>query len=307
MAGGILMLKTIETYLALRRATGFAMLNAEYLLKSFAAFAAERGHAYVHTQTAIDWATLGPSVAQRDARLKAVCRFARHIRIEDARHELPPGNHFGARKRRRPPHIYSDAEIARLIEAAGWLQPQGGLRSLTYATLIALLAATGLRISEALKLIFADITSDGLLIRKTKFRKTRLVPLHETATAGLQRYLKSRGPGSGDDPVFADMHGRPLRYIAVKETFDRLIDKIGIRSTPARRPRLHDLRHTFAVRVLQGSPTSGNRCGPHMVALATYMGHVNIYSTYWYLEATADLVRDIAMTGEAFMTEGRRA
>ncbi|WP_245273735.1 hypothetical protein [Mesorhizobium sp. WSM3224] len=141
------MLNTIETYLALRRATGFAMSNAEYLLKSFAAFAVERGHAYVQTQTAIDWAALGPSVAQRDARLKAVCRFARHIRVEDVRHELPPANHFGACKRRRPPHIYSDTEIGRLIEAAGRLRPQGGLRSLTYATLVALLAATGLRIS----------------------------------------------------------------------------------------------------------------------------------------------------------------
>lgn len=301
------MLHTIETYLALRRATGFAMSNAEYLLKSFAAFAVERGDAYVQTQTAIDWAALGPSVTQRDARLKTVCRFARHIRVEDVRHELPPANHFGARKRRRPPHIYSGAEICRLIEAAGLLRPQGGLRSLTYATLIALLAATGLRISEALKLTFADITSDGLLIRETKFHKTRLVPLHDTVVAGLQRYLKRRGPSSGDDPVFADRRGRPLRYIAVKETFDRLVCKAGIRPTSARRPRLHDLRHTFAVRALQGSPTGRNRCGAHMVALATYMGHVNIYTTYWYLEATADLVRDIAVAGEAFMLEGRRA
>jgi len=301
------MLETIETYLALRRTTGFAMSNAEHLLKSFGAFAAERGHTHVHTQTAIDWAALGPSIAQRDARLKAVCRFARHIRIEDARHELPPANHFGTRKRRRPPHIYSGTEISRLIEAAGQLRPQGGLRSLTYATLIALLAATGLRISEALKLTFTDITSDGLLIRETKFRKTRLVPLHETAAAGLQGYLERRGPGSGDDPVFADIHGRPLRYIAVKETFDRLVAKVGIRSTSGLRPRLHDLRHTFAVRALQGSPSGRTGCGAHMVALATYMGHVNIYSTYWYLEATADLVRDIAVSGEAFLSEGAQA
>lgn len=301
------MLETIEAYLALRRATGFAMSNAEHLLKSFAAFAAERGHAYVHTQTAIDWAALGPSIAQRDARLKAVCRFARHIRIEDVRHELPPANHFGARKRRRPPHIYSGTEIGRLTEAAGRLRPQGGMRSLTYATLIALLAATGLRISEALKLTFADITSDGLLIRETKFGKTRLVPLHETTAAGLQGYLERRGPGSGEDPVFADKHGRPLRYIAVKETFDRLVGKVGIRPTSELRPRLHDLRHTFAVRALQDSPTGRNRCGAHMVALATYMGHVNIYSTYWYLEATADLVRDIALAGEAFLSDGAQA
>ena len=108
------MLKAIETYLALRRATGFAMLNAEYLLRSFAAFATERGQTHVHAQTAIDWAARGPSVAQRDARLKAVCRFVRHVRVEDARHQLPPVHHFGVRKRRRSPHIYSAAEIDRL-------------------------------------------------------------------------------------------------------------------------------------------------------------------------------------------------
>src|SRR6202161_884060 len=183
LAGGSLMLKAIEHYLALRHATGFAMLNTEYLLKSFAAFATERGQTHVHTQTAIDWASRGPSVAQRDARLKAVCRFVRHVRVDDARHELPPVNHFGARKTRRSPHIYSASEIDRLIEAALRLRPKGGLRSRTYATLIALLSVTGLRISEALKLTVADVTHDGLLIRETKFRKTRLAPLHDTAVS----------------------------------------------------------------------------------------------------------------------------
>src|SRR5260370_37756041 len=130
------------------------MSNAEYLLKSFAAFAAERGQTHVHAQTAIDWAALGPSVAQRDARLKAVCRFVRHVRIEDGRHELPPANHFGAHKRRRPPHIYSAAELNCLIEAALRLGPKSGFRSLNYATLTALLSAPGLLISEVMKLTF---------------------------------------------------------------------------------------------------------------------------------------------------------
>lgn len=301
------MLNAIETYLALRRATGFAMSSAEYLLRSFAAFAAELGQSHVQVQAAIDWAALGPTVAQRDARLRAVCRFVRHIQVEDVRHELPPANHFGARKRRRPPHIYTPDEIGRLVEAALRLRPMGGLRPHTHATLIALLSAAGLRISEALKLTIADVTSDGLLIRETKFRKTRLVPLHDTAAAGLQRYLARRGPGSDDEPVFIDKRGRSLRYIAVKETFDGLVDKAGIKSRSGRRPRLHDLRHTFAVRALQGSPTGRGRCGAHMAALATYMGHVNIYATYWYLDATADLLRDVATAGEAFMSEGRSA
>lgn len=301
------MLNAIETYLALRCATGFAMSNAEYLLKSFAAFAAERAQTHVQAQTAIDWAALGPTVAQRDARLRAVCRFVRHVQVEDERHELPPANHFGARKRRRPPHIYSADEINRLVEAALQLRPKGSLRPLTHATVIALLSATGLRISEALKLTVADVTRDGLLIRETKFRKTRLVPLHDTAVAGLERYLVRRRPRSHDDPVFVDERGLALRYIAVKETFDRLIGRAGVRSRTASRPRLHDLRHTFAVRALQGSPAGRSRCGAHMVALATYMGHVNIYATYWYLEATADLMRDVAAAGEEFLCEGGRS
>jgi len=246
-------------------------------------------------------------VAQRDARLKAVCRFVRHVRVDDARHELPPANHFGARKTRRPPHIYSAQEIDHLIEAALRLRPKGGLRPLTYATLIALLSATGLRISEALKLTVADVTGDGLLIRETKFRKTRLVPLHDTAAAGLQRYLARRRPRTDDDPMFIGKRGGPLRYIAVKETFDRLVSKAGIVTATRRRPRLHDLRHTFAVRALQGSPVGRSRSGAHMAALSTYMGHVNIYATYWYLEATADLMRDVAAAGEGFIYDGRRS
>ena len=150
------MLNAIETYLALRRATGFAMSTAECLLKSFAAFAAERGQTHVVSQTAIDWAALGPTVAQRDARLRAVCRFVRHVQVEDVGHKLPPANHFGACNRRRTPHIYTTDEIGRLIEAALRLRPMGGLRPYTYSTLIALLSATGLRISEALKLTIAD-------------------------------------------------------------------------------------------------------------------------------------------------------
>jgi integrase/recombinase XerD len=301
------MLKAIEAYLALRRATGFVMLNAECLLWSFAAFAAERGQTHVHAQTAIEWAARGPSAAQRDTRLKAVCRFARHAQVEDARHELPPVNHFGARKTRRPPHIYSAAEIDRLIEAALRLRPKGGLRPWTYATLIALLSVTGLRISEALKLTVADLTRDGLLIRETKFRKTRLTPLHDTAAVGLERYLARRRPCSEADTVFVDARGLPLRYIAVKETFDRLVGRACIVPASRRRPRLHDLRHTFAVRVLQGGAEDRSRRHGNMAALSTYMGHVNIYATYWYLEATADLMRDVALAGEAFFAEGRQS
>jgi integrase len=172
--------------------------------------------------------------------------------------------------------------------------------------LLSLLAATGLRISEALALRFTDITADGLLIRETKFRKTRLVPLHDSVVAGLERYIVScRRSGSGNDHVFVGSRGQPLQYQAVQSTFKTLLGRAGLWPAPnGRRPRLHDLRHTFAVRALQASPTGRRRIGQHMVALATYLGHVNIYATYWYLEATAELLRDIADTGETFMCQG---
>ncbi len=219
----------VAAYLALRRAAGYEMANAEYLLNSFARFAAERNETRVRTQTAIDWAAQGASAARRDERLKVVCRFARHVRVEDDRHELPPANYFGCCTTRRIPYIYSSNEISRLMQAAGRLRPRGAIRAQTYTTLIALLASTGLRISEALGLKFADITDDGLLIRETKFRKTRLVPLHHTAAAGLRRYLiRRRELGTGDDHVFVGGHGRPLPYSAVHCTFKSLLKAAGL-------------------------------------------------------------------------------
>jgi integrase len=300
------MIDAVAAYLALRRTAGFEMVNAEYLLGSFARFAAERNESHIRRQAVIDWAAQGASAAQRDQRLKAVCRFARHVRFEDDRHELPPTNYFGCRKTRRMPYIYSSNEIGRLIEATGHLRPCGAIRAQTYSTLIALLASTGLRVSEALGLRFADITDDGLLIRDTKFRKTRLVPLHDTAAAGLQCYLiRRRELGAGDDHVFIGGHGGPLPYTAVHSTFQTLLRKAGLWPAPGRhRPRLHDLRHAFAVRALLTSPPGRARTGQHMVALATYLGHVNIYATYWYLEATADLLSDVASAGELFMSGG---
>lgn len=299
------MIRAVDAYLRLRRTAGFKLESEGCLLLSFARFAVRRREQFIRAQTAIDWAALGPSLAQRDARLKAICRFARHLRAEDHRHKLPPATYFGYRNKRPVPHIYSPSEINGLIAAALRLRPKGGLalRPQTYATLLAILATTGLRISEALGLRYADITADGLLIRVTKFGKTRLVPLHDTAKIGLDRYLAQRRQASStDDHVFIGDHGRALPYHAVHSTFITLLRKANLSPAPGhRRPRLHDLRHTFAVRALQVCPSDRTRVNKHMVALSTYLGHVNIYATYWYLEAAADLMRDIADVGEAFM------
>jgi integrase/recombinase XerD len=300
------MIRAVENYLAARHAAGFELKGAYYLLHSFARFAAARGETHVRTTTAIDWASRTVSVAQRDARLKAVCRFARYMSAEDSRHELPPSRHFGYRKTRPLPHIYSREQILRLIDAALKLGPRDSLCRQTYPTLIGLLAATGLRISEALGLQFTDVTSNGLLIRKTKFQKTRLVPLHHTAVTGVERYLQLRRRArSSEQHVFIGDDGRPLRYFDVYSTFQKLLKMAGFSLSSGRRYRLHHLRHTFAVRALEASPAGRQRIGQHMLALATYMGHVNIDATYWYLETTPELLRDIAIVGEAFLCGAR--
>ena len=300
------MIRAVENYLAARHAAGFELKNQSYLVRSFARFAAARGEKHIHTATAIDWASRTVSVAQRDARLKAVCRFSRYLRAEDRRHELPPSRHFGYRKTRPLPHIYSREEIHRLMDAALKLEPLHSLPAQTFVTLLGLLAATGLRISEALNLQLSDVTPDGLLIRKTKFQKTRLVPLHQTVAARMERYLQPRRQvRSGRQEVFIDDDRRPLRYWDVYRTFQQVLKTAGLSPSSGRRYRLHHLRHTFAVRALEASPAGRQRIGRHMLALATYMGHVNIDSTYWYLETTPELLRGIAIAGEAFLWGGR--
>ena len=296
----------IETYLALRRTLGFALSTTEYLLYSFARFAATQKQTHIRTETVIRWASQARSVAQRHARYQAICLLARYLRVEDARHESPAPNYFGYRKVRRVPHIYSRDEIASLVLAATRLPSIDSLRPKTYAALICLLAATGLRISEALHLRVSDITADGLLIRKTKFQKTRLVPLHDSAVKGLARYLVHRQKSRrGGEHIFVSDDGQPLVYWKVHSVFRTLLKSAGIKPLRGRWPRIHELRHTFAVRALESSPTSRQRIGQHMLALATYLGHVNINSTYWYLETTAELLRDIAVVAENFTQGGR--
>jgi integrase len=300
------MIVAVESYLAVRRATGFTLSNTEYLLRSFAAFSADQKQTHIRTATAIDWAGQAKSVAQRHTRHQTVCRFAQYLRMEDSRHELPPPNHFGYRKSRRVPHIYSRDEIARLVLAAQRFPSSDSLLPRTYAALISLLAATGLRISEALHLLVTDIIPDGLLIRRTKFQKTRLVPLHETAVTGLAHYLMYRQKARrGGDHVFVSDQGQPLVYWKVHGVFRTLLKSAGLKPSGGRWPRIHDLRHTFAVRALESSPTGRQRIGQHMLALATYLGHVNINATYWYLETTPELLREIAIVTESFLQGGQ--
>jgi integrase/recombinase XerD len=297
--------QAVESYLAVRRACGFKLKSEGNLLRSFAIFSDARGRHHVCSDVAIQWAGLGRSIHQRARRLGEVIRFAHHIRAEDPSHELPPAA-FGSEKRPRPiPYIFSRVDIQHLVQAAS----EAGYRTLrrkTYSTLFALLACTGLRVSEAIHLRYGDITPDGLVIRCSKFRKSRLVPLHETAQAGIERYLKDRRPYAPfDDHVFISLRRKKLRIEDVEAAFQAAVDKIGLlRGGGLPRPTPHSLRHTFAVRALETCPDGRDHITRHMLALSTYLGHGKVSHTYWYLEAVPELMRNIAQRCESFFTGG---
>ncbi|MEJ2147698.1 MAG: tyrosine-type recombinase/integrase [Acidobacteriota bacterium] len=295
----------VESYLELRRAAGFDLHYDRSVLRRFACFASERGETHVVSQTAIGWSAQAASVGERGRRLRVLIRFARHAHAEDPRHQIPPPNLFGRHRQRHTPFIFSPGQICRLLEQANRLGPPGSLRPHTYATLFGLLSATGLRISEALNLRFEDLISDGLVIRQTKFRKSRLVPLHSTTTRALADYRVLRSLPTSDDHLFVSLRGRRLCYESVRRVFHALVQEAGIDSgVNGRIPQIHSLRHTFAVRALEACRCERDYVGRHLVALSTYLGHAHVADTYWYLEATPQLLGDIAAAWDNFVKGG---
>lgn len=301
-----MMTKAIESYIAMRRTCGFAFRTEGTCLRGFAAYADARGFHYVRSDIAIEWARQARSPRQRARRLGHVIRFARYAQAEDARHEVPVPI-LGSENSPRPtPYIFSPEDVQRLMQAAS----QSGYRTLrrtTYYTLFGLLACTGLRLSEAIHLRYADITADALLIRLTKFRKSRIVPLHHTTRAALERYLEQRRPYAPlDDHVFISLRRKPLLVSDAEHAFQTAARKIGLQSEPGRpRPTIHSLRHTFTVKALEGCPDDRDRITKHMVALSTYLGHGHVGHTYWYMEATPQLMRDISEQCGRFVMGGR--
>jgi integrase len=291
----------MERYIQLRRNAGFKLSNESLMLHSFVTVAEVNGDRHIRTDLALEWAGQGSSAAQRNRRISVVRHFAQTLQAEDDRHEVPPREPFGnAKHRRPPPYIFSPGEIASLIEAMARLKPVGSIRPKMLAMLFGLLAATGLRISEALALRIQDVTADGLMILETKFQKSRLVPLHDTTRAALQRYLAVRAQTvAATDALFVGIHGQVPDYFGVKQVFDRLVTAMGLQQARnGGRPHIHDLRHTFAVRSLEQCSGDRKTVSRHMTALSTYLGHTHVTSTYWYLEATPFLLRQIAEAAE---------
>lgn len=296
----------VDTYVALRRVTGFKFRDPERMLRGFAAFAAARGDEVIRAHTAVLWAEQAAGQRTRHWRLRLVTRLAEFLRAEDPRHELPPQGVFCSRAVRPLPHVFSEEDIARIVAGAAQLGPSGSLRPLTYSTLFGLIAVTGLRISEALALRLRDVTGASLTIRESKFRKSRCLPRHATTAAALQRYLAARDRvASRTDHLFISLRRTKLSPHTVRQVFHDVCERIGCgRTLAGTRPRVHDLRHDFTIRALERCPAGRDRVTRHMLALSTYLGHAQVASTYWYLERTPQLLRDIAAACDARVPGG---
>jgi integrase len=298
-------------YLDHRRSLGFITQSQGEALLRFARYADESGHeGPVTTELAVRWATLNREIppSSHERRLGIVRQFARYRAVFDDRNEVPPEGLCGPSYRRKPPYVYTEEEIRVLLKAASALSSTNGLRPHTYVTLFGLLACTGLRISEALGLTRdeVDLGKGVLTVVNTKFRKSRLVPVHPTTRAALARYAEHRDrrhPLAGSKAFFLDERGRSLNDSTVRKTFERLRDRLGWKRGDGRSPRIHDMRHYFAVRRLRAWYDEGLDAERKVAVLSTYMGHAKVSDTYWYLSAVPELLEVAACRFERFGRE----
>lgn len=288
----------VGDYLKLRRALGFKLRLHGDVLPQFADYLEAAGATTITTELAVSFAQLpdGVQPIHWAHRLTMVRGFARYLQTINPSTEVPPLDVFGARYQRPTPYLWQETEVLGLMEAAGRLQP--AVRACTYEALFGLLWATGLRIGEAIGLDRSDVDlSTGVLtIREAKGGHSRLVPLEQSATDALGSYASRRDrlcPEPRSQAFFVSSAGTTLLPQVVGSTFDQIATAIGLR-TETKRPRIHDLRHAFAVRVLVSWYRSGVDAATGMALLSTYLGHVNPVDTYWYLSASPELIELIA-------------
>jgi integrase len=286
----------LNDYMAIRRGLGFKLTQEQRMLTRFIAFMDQAGESTITVELAQRWATTptGVGYAYLAQRMRAVRAFARYLHGIDPATEVPPLGLLPARRHRPIPHIYSPSEIGALMAAARTLRP--ALRAATMEVLIGLMACTGVRDSEAFALDRRDIDRANRLlrIRGSKFGKSREVLIHETTMAALDRYLARRDrlrPGGDRVCVLVSSWGARLSHKSVHPSFDQIRRASGVTGTPTGRvPRLHDLRHTFAVNTLIGWYRAGEDVAVKLPLLSTYLGHVDPAATYWYLSAVPELL-----------------
>jgi integrase len=283
-------------YLAVRRALGYRLDKPAGLLDQFLAHVEQQGEDHLRVDTMLAWASL-PAGADRSwtsYRLSVVRTFAVHVHTLDPASEVPAPDLLPWRRCRATPYLYSDEELARLLTATERLGTPH--RVATFRTLIGLLAVTGMRVGEALALDRGDLdrTDHVLTIRLTKFGKSREVPVDPSTTDALRTYLgrRDRPRASHRTPaLLVSTAGTRLLYPNVQCTFHRLVQRAGLTPRSAAcRPRLHDLRHRFAVRTLLDAYQQGQDPQARLVVLSTYLGHVDPTTTYWYLSAAPELL-----------------
>lgn len=287
--------KAAIDYFAVRRALGFKLVRSEKMIAQFITYLEQHGQTRITTQRALAWAIL-PQAGQTwaYARLSVVRRFAQYMRSIDPATEVPPTHILVQNKGRATPYIYSRYDLEALVDATRMFRSAD--RALTISTLITLLFVTGMRIGEAIRLDIEDFdaTRGTLLIRNTKFDKTREIPLHPSSVTALSSYLKRDNQPqrrSGIRALFLSTVGTRLDYNCMQQAFRRLASEAGLKPRSAScKPRLHDLRHTFAVNTILDGYRDGNTPGNRMALLSTYLGHVNPTCTYWYLSAVPELM-----------------
>ena len=297
----------VERFVAMKRKLGYRFTRSSWWpLLSFARFAEDRGETFIRSATAVEWSLTAGSQPLRVENLHRVHGFAYWLHAEDPRHEMPPRDALGHRSNHRSrPYLISVPDIRQLLTAALAMQPADTIAPLTWHYLFGLIAVTGLRIGEALRLTLDDITPDGLIIRDTKFGKSRMVALHPTVRDALDRYLTVRRKEKTPDAhLFVITTGGPPSIGWAEKAFRRLAEQTGIRKPGVSRgPTPHSLRHSFAVRSLTNLSSEAEP-SRHMLALATYLGHADDASSYWYLESTPALLRGIAEAAEQAHTNG---
>jgi integrase/recombinase XerD len=285
----------LDDYLRLRRGLGFQLGRHGEVLPHFVAFLEARGAATVTVELAVAWARRpeGIKPITVDFRLSAVRGFARHLHAIDPAHEIPPPGLLSVPRRRPAPFIYTPDQLAELLAATERLQPP--LRAATYRALFGLLAATGMRVGEAMSLTCGgiDLVKGVITVRHAKFDRMRLVPLHASVAAALAAYATIRDrlcPAPWVDRFFVSVTGRVLRRGDVEHVFRDITALVGLR-TETVHPRVHDMRHSFAVHTLVDAHRNGADISALLPVLSTYLGHVEPANTYWYLSAVPELMQ----------------
>lgn len=287
----------IRDYLQVRQALGYKLDRPARFLAQYRCYLDQSGQSKVTTQNILAWATAANGApAWHSARLTAIRSFTRWAHAFDPEIQIPPRGLLPYRKTRAVPFIYSNEQIQVLLKQAERLPSP--MVAATYRTLIGLLAATGLRVSEAINLNRSDLASGVLTIIDTKFGKTRLVPLHSSVQDELADYAKTRNRllvSVTTDALLVSTAGTRLIYKNVHRGFHRLVAEAGITPRSERcRPRIHDLRHTFAVTTMVDAYRDGAYAAEVLPVLSTYLGHVSPGSTYWYLDAAPELLGEAA-------------